>query len=258
MQPDRTARARQKSCADVALPTGRGIERNVMKRTVVVAEDDEAIRELILHHLACEGFEGVGASDGLSAIRKVREGCDLIVLDLGLPGLDGFEVARRARDIRAGLPILVLSARSGEIDRLLGFELGIDDFVAKPFSPRELVARVRAILRRHGLDAELPVDRVLRFGDLEIDVAAREVRMRGLDLACKPREFALLLELARNPGVAIARERLIDRVWGAAFVGDERTVDVHVSRLRARLEGHAPLRSTLRSVHGFGYKFVPP
>ncbi len=229
-----------------------------MKRTVLVAEDDEAIRELILHHLACEGFAGVGVADGLSAIRKVREGCDLIVLDLGLPGLDGFEVARRARALRASLPILVLSARSGEIDRLLGFELGIDDFVAKPFSPRELVARVRAILRRHGLDAELAVDRVLRFGDLEIDVAAREVRMQGEDLACKPREFSLLLELARHPGVAIARESLIDRVWGGAFVGDERTVDVHVSRLRARLEGHARLRATLRSVHGFGYKFVPP
>ncbi len=229
-----------------------------MKRTVLVAEDDEAIRELILHHLACEGFEGHGAPDGLSAIRKVREGCDLLVLDLGLPGLDGFEVARRARALRAALPILVLSARSGEIDRLLGFELGIDDFVAKPFSPRELVARIRAILRRHGLDAEVAVDRVLRFGDLEIDVAAREVRMQGEDLACKPREFSLLLELARHPGVAIARERLIDRVWGAAFVGDERTVDVHVSRLRARLEGHAQLRAILRSVHGFGYKFVPP
>ncbi len=229
-----------------------------MKRTVLVAEDDEAIRELILHHLACEGFAGVGAPDGLSAVRKVREGCDLIILDLGLPGLDGFEVARRAREIRASLPILVLSARSGEIDRLLGFELGIDDFVAKPFSPRELVARVRAILRRHGLDAEVAVDRVLRFGDLEIDVAAREVRMQGEDLACKPREFSLLLELARHPGVAIARERLIDRVWGAAFAGDERTVDVHVSRLRARLEGYARLRATLRSVHGFGYKFVPP
>ena len=224
----------------------------------MVAEDDEAIRELILHHLACEGFLGVGAADGMSAMRKVREGCDLLVLDLGLPGLDGFEVARRVRELRAALPILVLSARSGEIDRLLGFELGIDDYVAKPFSPRELVARVRAILRRHGIETGAPTQRILRFGELEIDASAREVRLAGVDIACKPREFELLLELARNPGVAIPRELLIDRVWGASFSGDERTVDVHVSRLRARLDGHALLRSTLRSVHGFGYKFVPP
>lgn len=223
--------------------------------TVVVAEDDAAIRELLTHHLERDGFAVIAVADGYAALRSARHAADLVVLDIGLPGIDGYEVARMLRRERRETPILMLTARTDEIDRIVGFELGADDYVTKPFSPREVVARVRAVLRRSGRTLD-PSPTVLTFGRLTIDEAAREARVDGTDLQLKPREFSLLLELAVNAGIALSRERLLQRVWGFDFEGDERTVDVHVHRLRARIEEEAKLPPVLVTIHGYGYKFI--
>jgi DNA-binding response OmpR family regulator len=223
--------------------------------TIVVAEDDAAIRDLLTHHLEREGFAVIAVGDGNAALRCARHSADLLILDVGLPGVDGLDVARTLRREERQVPILMLTARADEIDRVVGFELGADDYVCKPFSPREVVARVRAVLRRCGRAVE-PASALLRFGRLEIDEAAREARVDGADVRLKPREFALLLELANNAGVALSRERLLERVWGFDFDGDERTVDVHVRRLRAKIEEDADLPPLVQTIHGYGYKFV--
>ncbi len=222
---------------------------------VVVAEDDEAIRELVLHHLEREGYGVLGVEDGYAALRAARDIADILVLDIGLPGIDGFDVARTLAREGHLVPILMLSARGDELDRVIGFELGADDYVCKPFSPRELTARVRAILRRNG-DARSRA-KVRRFGRLEIDEDAREVRIDGENVALKPREYTLLLVLASNPGVALSRDRLIARAWGFDFGGNDRTVDVHVRRLRAKLEEPFGL-ALVETLHGFGYRFRRP
>ena len=222
---------------------------------IVVAEDDPPIRELLVHHLSREGFRCTETSDGPSTLRAVRAGTDLLILDVGLPVVDGFEVVRTLRREGRTHPVLMLTARSEEIDRVVGLELGADDYVTKPFSPREIVARVRAIARRGGI-AETPAPSLLRFDRLEIDEAAREARVDARDVGLKPREFALLLQLATNPGVAFSRATLLAAVWGFDFDGDERTVDVHVRRLRVRLEEEAGLPRLVETVHGFGYKFA--
>ncbi len=222
---------------------------------VLVAEDDRAIRELLVHHLKRDAFTPLEAADGQTTLRLSREGVDLILLDVGLPGVDGFDIARSLRREGRMTPIVMLTARADEVDRVVGFELGADDYVVKPFSPREVVARVRAILRRSGMKHE-PGPQLLRFGRLEIDEAAREVRVDGRDVGLKPREYALLVTLAGNSGVALSRDTLLERVWGYDFDGDERTVDVHVRRLRMKLEEQHRLAICLHTVHGFGYKFA--
>ena len=222
---------------------------------IVVAEDDASIRELLVHHLRRDGFSCDEAPDGPAALRLARTGADVLILDVGLPVVDGFEIVRILRREGRELPILVLTARSDEIDRVVGLEIGADDYVAKPFSPREVVARVKAIARRAGLaSTNAPV--TLTYERLEIDQAAREARVDGVDVGLKPREFALLLELAVNPGVALSRSTLLQRVWGYDFEGDERTVDVHVRRLRLKLEEREGLPMLLHTVHGFGYRFA--
>ena len=222
---------------------------------IVVAEDDAAIRELLVHHLTREGFRCIETSDGPSTLRAARGGTDLLILDVGLPVVDGFDIVRTLRREGCMQPVLMLTARSDEVDRVIGLELGADDYVTKPFSPREVVARVRALARRVGVAADAaPVQ--LRFDRLEIDEAAREARIDGTDIALKPREFALLLQLATNPGVAFSRTALLQTVWGFDFDGDERTVDVHVRRLRAKLEDVAALPRLVQTIHGFGYKFA--
>ncbi|MGB8520269.1 MAG: response regulator transcription factor [Candidatus Tumulicola sp.] len=226
-------------------------------QTILVAEDDAAIRDLVTHHLEREGFAVVGVSDGQAALRRARGVADLVVLDVGLPGIDGFDVARTLRRERHAVPIVMLTARTDEVDRVVGFELGADDYVCKPFSPRELVARVKAVLRRDG-HADERARATLTFGRLEIDERAREARVDGTDVCLKPREFALLMELASNQGVALSRERLLQKVWGFDFDGDERTVDVHVHRVRLKTECAWHLPHMVRTVHGFGYKFQYP
>jgi two-component system response regulator ResD len=223
---------------------------------ILVAEDDGAIREVVVAHLARDGFIPIEASDGLAALRIARDGADLIVLNVGLPGINGFEITRTLRGEGRETPVIILSAHADEIDRVLGLELGADDYIAKPFSPREVVARVRAVLRRvkggRGRGA-----RVLRFGRLEIHEAAREARVDGVDIGLKPREYQLLHALAENAGIAMSRDVLLRKVWGYDFNGADRTVDVHVRRLRQKLTEAAGLVECLQTVHGYGYKFSP-
>jgi len=226
-------------------------------RTVLVAEDDPAIRELLSHHLEREGFEVVAVGDGNAALRAARQIADAVILDIGLPAIDGLEVARTLRREKREAPIIMLTARVDEIDRIVGFELGADDYICKPFSPREVVARVKAVLRRSGTPLEAQ-PHVLDFGRVQIDEAAREVRVDGRDVKLKPREFGLLLALASNPGVAISRRTLLEKVWGFDFDGDERTVDVHVRRVRLKIEERRGAPALLQTVHGFGYKFSRP
>ncbi len=232
-----------------------GTARRMPTIRVLVAEDDAAIRQLLVHHLERDGFAPFEAADGPAALRLARGSVDLALLDIGLPGMDGYDIVRTLRREGYATPVVLITARVEEIDRVVGFELGADDYVVKPFSPREVIARVRAILRRSGMRYE-PTTNVLRFGRLEIDEAAREARIDGFDVGLKPREYALLLMLASNPGVALSRDVLLERVWGFDFDGDERTVDVHVRRLRMRLEEQHRLETCLHTVHGFGYKFA--
>jgi two-component system alkaline phosphatase synthesis response regulator PhoP len=232
-----------------------GTPINMGAISILIAEDDDAIRTLLDHHLSSEGFRCAHASDGISALGTARDGVDLAILDIGLPRLDGLEVARMLRREGRRVPILMLTGRSDEVDRIVGFEIGADDYVTKPFLPREIVARVRAILRRTGIAFE-DCPRTLRFGRLVIDEGAREARVDGADVGLKPREFALLLELASNAGVALSRSMLLERVWGFDYDGDERTVDVHVRRLRAKIEEQFRIEAPIATVHGYGYKFA--
>ncbi len=222
---------------------------------VLVAEDDRAIRDLLVHHLQRDGFTVLEAVDGPSTLRSARDGVDLILLDVGLPGIDGFDIARTLRHESRTTPLIMITARADEVDRVVGFELGADDYVVKPFSPREVTARVRALLRRCGMKSDSSPS-MLRFGRLEIDEGAREARVDGRDVGLKPREYALLVALASNAGVALSRDTLLERVWGYDFDGDERTVDVHIRRIRMRLEEQHRLEACLHTVHGFGYKFA--
>jgi len=222
---------------------------------VLVAEDDAAIRDLLTHHLQRDGFEVVAVADGNAALRSARELADVVLLDVGLPVIDGLEVARVLRRDKHDVPIVMLTARNDEIDRVLGLELGADDYICKPFSPREVVARVKAVLRRAGKPFTSRAS-ILQFGRLQIDESAREARVDGIDIKLKPREFGLLLALALNSGVALSRRALVERVWGYDFAGDERTVDVHIRRVRRKIEEQHGLPPMLQTVHGFGYKFM--
>jgi DNA-binding response OmpR family regulator len=216
----------------------------------VVIEDDEAISALVATYLEQTGFEVVRegtAERGVEAVDRLRP--RVVVLDLGLPDADGLELCRRLRDGR-DVPIVILSARDEEVDRILGLELGADDYVTKPFSPRELVARVRAVLRR--TDPASHESRLLEVGELQVDVQARNATLRGAPLALRTLEFELLAELARQPGHVMTRTRLLDEVWGMSFPGGTRTVDVHIAQLRKKL-GRPALIQTVR---GVGYRLV--
>jgi DNA-binding response OmpR family regulator len=230
------------------MPSWAGVKTE--QGTIVVVEDDPNIADLVDMYLRREGFRVIQAADGeagLAAIR--REKPRMAILDVGLPGdIDGLEVCRRVR-AGSGTPVLMLTARDGEIDRVLGLELGADDYVTKPFSPRELVARVRAILRRvDGPPREQP--EVLLSGRVEVDTGRREARVDGRPVPLAAREFDLLQFLAENAGLALTRQQLLDGVWGAGWYGDERTVDVHVRQLRKKLADALPLAT----VWGVGYR----
>jgi DNA-binding response OmpR family regulator len=218
--------------------------------TIVVVEDDPNIADLVELYLRQEGFRVVQAADGdtgLEAVRSQRP--RLVILDVGLPGgIDGLEVCRRLR-VDNNVPIIVLTARGDEIDRVLGLELGADDYVPKPFLPRELVARVRALLRRaDGMPRDPAVP--LLAGEVEVDCARREARLRGTVVALATREFDLLRYLAENAGLALTRQQILDGVWGRDWFGDQRTIDVHVRQLRKKFGSGLPLAT----VWGVGYR----
>jgi DNA-binding response OmpR family regulator len=216
----------------------------------VVIEDDDAIGALVGAYLEQAGFEVVRETTGQSGLDAVeRRQPRFVVLDLGLPDVDGFELCRRLRG-SGDVPILILTARDEEADRIVGLELGADDYITKPFSPRELVARVRAILRR--TEPAPPVSRTIELDGLHVDLRSRSVTIDGSAVALRTLEFELLAELARHAGHVVTRDRLLDRVWGVSFAGGTRTVDVHVAQLRKKL-GRPDLIQTVR---GVGYRIL--
>ncbi len=222
---------------------------------VLVVDDDEAILSLLGSYLAREGFEVQTAGDGEAALAAARTSRpDVVVLDVLLPGLDGLEVLRRLR--AEGEPyVILLTAKAEEADRVVGLELGADDYVTKPFSPRELVARIRAVLRRGRGRAEVP-EAPLVFPRLRIDPARREVWRDGERVYLTPLEFDLLRALASFPGRVWTREQLIERVWGHDYFGDERVVDAHIKELRRKLQDDPARPSFIGTVRGVGYRFV--
>jgi two-component system response regulator ResD len=227
---------------------------------VLVVDDDPIVRDVLQRYLAREGFTVSAAADGPAALSAVESRHpDLILLDLMLPRLDGFEVFRRLRAADETLAVIMLTARGQTTDRVVGLESGADDYVAKPFSPRELIARVRAVLRRAGEPGGPGETRPgkLIFDGLEIDPGAREVTMDGTALSLTPREFDLLHFFAAHPRIAFSRLQLLDELWDTAYDGDPSTVTVHVRRLREKIEADPSSPRRLVTVWGAGYRFEP-
>ena len=221
---------------------------------VLIVEDEESFSEALSFMLRREGFEVEVASDGNAALEQFdRSGADLILLDLMLPGVSGTEVCRQVR-LTSKVPIIMLTAKDSEIDKVVGLEIGADDYVTKPFSSRELLARVRAVLRRHGEADEL-LPTTVEAGPVRIDVDRHLVTVRGETVPLPLKEFDLLEYLVRNAGRVLTRSQLIDRVWGVDYVGDTKTLDVHVKRLRAKIEVDPANPELLTTVRGLGYKF---
>ena len=221
---------------------------------VLVVEDEESFSDALSYMLRREGFEAVVAGTGPDALAEFdRGGADIVLLDLMLPGLSGTEVCRALRS-RSAVPIIMLTAKDSEVDKVVGLELGADDYVTKPYSARELVARIRAVLRRRGEAADPPADGVLEAGPVRMDVERHVVAVDGETVALPLKEFDLLEFLLRNAGRVLTRGQLIDRVWGSDYVGDTKTLDVHVKRLRAKLEPDPANPKYLLTVRGLGYK----
>lgn len=221
--------------------------------TILVVEDEESVRELVRMYLENEGFRVETASDGEEALSKVKANTpDLIILDIMLPKFDGWTVCREVKKT-SNVPIIMLSARTEEFDRVLGLELGADDYIPKPFSPREMVARVRAVLRRTSASPEA-TGRVITYRGLTIDRDANRVVIRDKEVAMTPREFELLWFLACHPGRVYSREQLLEEVWGYEYLGDGRTVDTHIKRLREKLHADGEV-TYIKTVWGRGYKF---
>jgi DNA-binding response OmpR family regulator len=224
-----------------------------MPDLVMVVEDEKEIRDLVRYNLEREGFRVATVADGEAALEQIFSSRpDALVLDLMLPGRSGLEVLREVREetLTRDLPVLLLTARAAEMDRLLGFEHGADDYLTKPFSPRELVARVRALLRR---SRPVAAGAVFEAGELRIDEPAREASFQGRVLTLTPREFDLLSFFVHHPGRVLSRDELLRKVWGYDYVGETRTVDVHVRRLRLKLGED---QRTIETVLGSGYKWV--
>lgn len=231
--------------------------------TVLVVDDEASIRTLVEYNFSRSGFDVETVDDGRVAYEKLKQSAskyDLVVLDLMLPGMDGLEVCRRLRQEGVKIPIILLTARDEEVDLVLGLELGADDYVTKPFSPRELVARARSVLRRtesREEDAQpTSSGKVLRAGNIVMDVARHEVRVRGQLVEFTPKEFELLQYFMENPEHVLSRDQLLDRVWGYSAATDTRIVDVHVSHLREKIEDDSKNPKYIRTVRGIGYKFT--
>ena len=223
---------------------------------ILVVEDEPSFSDALSYMLRKEGFEVTLAGTGPSALEEFdRSGADLVLLDLMLPGLSGTEVCRQLRT-RSNVPVIMLTAKDGEIDKVVGLELGADDYVTKPFSSRELVARIRAVLRR-GAESEDVAPGALEVGPVRMDVERHVVSVGGSRVQLPLKEFELLELLLRNAGRVLTRGQLIDRVWGSDYVGDTKTLDVHVKRLRAKIEPDPASPRHLVTVRGLGYKFDP-
>ncbi|GMR02455.1 MAG: response regulator transcription factor [Acidimicrobiia bacterium] len=224
------------------------------KPRVLLADDERELRDMLAKYLSAEGFVVIEATDGTVALDLARrEDPDLVLLDVGLPEMDGFDVLRELR-VTSSVPVIMLTARAEEIDRVVGLTVGADDYVTKPFSPRELVARIKAVLRRGRPEVE--DERPLRFDGLTIDLSRREVCLDDQPVDVTTLEFDLLYSLASAPGRVMTREYLMERVWGWDFVGVDRVVDVHISNLRRALRDEPAEQRYIATVRGVGYKFV--
>jgi two-component system response regulator RegX3 len=223
---------------------------------LLVVEDEESFSDALSYMLRKEGFEVAVAGTGPDALEEFdRSGADLVLLDLMLPGLSGTEVCRRLR-AKSSVPVIMLTAKDSEIDKVVGLELGADDYVTKPFSHRELVARIRAVLRRGSEPEESPTA-TLQAGPVRMDVERHVVTVGGASVSLPLKEFELLEMLLRNAGRVLTRMQLIDRIWGADYVGDTKTLDVHVKRLRSKIEPDPGAPRYLVTVRGLGYKLEP-
>ena len=221
---------------------------------ILVVEDEESFSDALSYMLRKEGFEVAVADTGPAGLEEFeRNGADLVLLDLMLPQMSGIEVCRNLRQ-KSDVPVIMLTAKDGEVDKVVGLEIGADDYVTKPFSTRELLARIRAVLRRRG-DGDEPATAVLECGPVRMDVDRHTVTVDGATVPMPLKEFELLEFLLRNAGRVLTRTQLIDRVWGTDYVGDTKTLDVHVKRLRAKVEPHPARPKHLLTVRGLGYKF---
>ena len=223
---------------------------------ILVVEDEESLADTVRYNLEREGYAVVVAADGRKALERFRtEAPSLVILDLMLPEMSGLDVCRQIRQI-SNVPIIMVTAKDSEADKVSGLELGADDYVTKPFSVRELVSRVRAHLRRAGMRADEPEEDVLSGGPVSLDVAKHEVLVRGETVGFPPKEFELLETFLRRQGRLLTRDFLIEEVWGAGYFGDTKTLDVHVKRIRKKVEQDPHLPKHLVTVRGLGYKFI--
>ena len=221
-------------------------------KKILIVDDEKNIRNVIKEYAKFDGFETFEAEDGMQAVEMVKnQDFDIIIMDVMMPKLDGYSACKEIRKIKQ-IPVIMLSARGEEYDKLFGFELGVDDYVTKPFSPKELLARIRAVMKRSAAPAPAGDNNVLKFEGLEINMSGREVFVDGKPVSLTPKEYDLLFYLVRNKGIALSREKLLEEVWGYDFYGDDRTVDTHIKMLRNSLGDYRKFIVTLR---GMGYKF---
>ncbi|MBQ7784043.1 MAG: response regulator transcription factor [Oscillospiraceae bacterium] len=222
------------------------------KKRILIVDDEKNIRNVIKEYARFEGYETFEAEDGMEAVEMCSsEDYDLIIMDIMMPRLDGYSAVREIRKSKQ-IPVIMLSARGEEYDKLFGFELGVDDYVTKPFSPKELLARMRAVIKRSSVQEKADEKQTMKFEGLEIDISGREVIVDGKAASLTPKEYDLLFYLVRNKGIALSREKLLEEVWGYDFYGDDRTVDTHIKMLRNSLGEYRKFIITLR---GMGYKF---
>ena len=222
---------------------------------ILIVEDEEALSDPLAFLLGREGFQTVVVDNGLDALPTFeREGADLVLLDVMLPGMPGTEVCRKLREV-SSVPIIMLTAKDSELDKVFGLELGADDYVTKPYSARELIARIRAVLRRRSAEPDMPMDAVLTGGPVRMDIDRHVVTVNGEEVPMPLKEFELMEILLRNVGRVMTRGQLIERVWGADYVGDTKTLDVHIKRLRSKIEPDSSAPRYVVTVRGLGYKF---
>jgi DNA-binding response OmpR family regulator len=219
---------------------------------LLVVDDESKIREVIREYSEFNGFEVTEAEDGMSAVGLVKlNDYDLIIMDVMMPKLDGFSACKEIKKIK-DIPVIMLSARGEEYDKLFGFELGIDDYMVKPFSPKELMARINAVLARHSAQSVQEKNKIQEFGGLVIDIAGRSVTVDGQKIELTPKEYDLLFFLVENKNIALSRDKLLQDIWGYDFFGDDRTIDTHIKNLRNNL---GPYRDHIVTLRGVGYKF---
>lgn len=222
---------------------------------ILIVEDEEALSDPLAFLLGREGFQTIVVDNGLDALPVFdREGADLVLLDVMLPGMSGMEVCRKLREV-SSVPIIMLTAKDSELDKVLGLELGADDYVTKPYSARELIARIRAVLRRRSAETDSATESVLQGGPVRMDIDRHVVTVNGEEVSMPLKEFELLEILLRNVGRVMTRGQLIERVWGADYVGDTKTLDVHIKRLRSKIEPDSSAPQYVVTVRGLGYKF---